>query len=74
MQTVKTRKGWYWINETRRIKGHPFWEGPFKSEELAKEHAAQQGLHTDAAIVPTVKADSQSDIIPAGVVDHQPRR
>ena len=39
-----------------------------------KMYAAEQGLHTDAAIVPPVKADSQSDIIPAGEVDHQPRR
>lgn len=46
-----------------------FWRG-----EVRYYKTAQQGLHMDAAIVPPVKADSKSDIIPAGEVGSQPRQ
>ena len=34
----------------------------------------QQGLHMDAAIVPPAEHVQNSDIVPAGEVDSQPRR
>ena len=45
-----------------------------KQAFLAGFVAAQQGLHTDAAIVPPAEHIQNSDIVPAVESDSQPRR